>query len=102
MSRPRYDWWSYVKCIIRRYPAPPRGNGRPTYGIWHGELFRDAGRISRAAPPRQLQSGSRRPLASESMRRCAELSRPQSGIATAWDRLKVIKLVLWVGMEPHA
>lgn len=20
MSRPRYDWWSYVKAMIRRYP----------------------------------------------------------------------------------
>lgn len=21
MSKPRYDWWSYVKAIIRRYPS---------------------------------------------------------------------------------
>ena len=21
MSRPRYDWWGYVKGMIRRYPA---------------------------------------------------------------------------------
>ena len=21
MSRPRYDWWGYVKAIIRRYPV---------------------------------------------------------------------------------
>lgn len=21
MSRPRYDWWPYVKGMIRRYPA---------------------------------------------------------------------------------
>lgn len=21
MSRPKYDWWSYIKAVIRRYPA---------------------------------------------------------------------------------
>lgn len=21
MSRPRYDWWAYVKGMIRRYPS---------------------------------------------------------------------------------
>lgn len=21
MSRPRYDWWGYIKAVIRRYPA---------------------------------------------------------------------------------
>lgn len=21
MSKPRYDWWSYIKAVIRRYPA---------------------------------------------------------------------------------
>ena len=21
MSKPRYDWWGYIKAVIRRYPA---------------------------------------------------------------------------------
>lgn len=26
MSRPRYDWWGYVKAVIRRYPALKRND----------------------------------------------------------------------------
>lgn len=27
MSKPRYDWWSYVKGMIRRYPELRRRYG---------------------------------------------------------------------------
>lgn len=30
MSKPRYDWWSYIKAIIRRYPSL---KGRELSGI---------------------------------------------------------------------
>lgn len=30
MSKPRYDWWGYIKAVIRRYPAL---KGREVSGI---------------------------------------------------------------------
>lgn len=30
MSKPRYDWWSYIKAVIRRYPEL---KGREMSGI---------------------------------------------------------------------
>lgn len=31
MSRPRYDWWGYVKGMIKRYPALEKINPVGTY-----------------------------------------------------------------------
>lgn len=95
MSRPRYDWWPYVKGMIRRYPAlreqyrdlhsfsmvadysgMPRGGGE--------------GRALEEIAIRELSSTSQREY--EAVRRAiATTERYRNGA----DRLKVIDLVLW-------
>ena len=95
MSRPRFDWWPYVKGMIRRYPSlceeyadlhsqsvtadysgMPRGGG--------------GGRGLESLAIRELPSTRQREY--EAVRRAVEITgRYRNGP----DRLKVIRLVLW-------
>lgn len=95
MSKPRYDWWPYVKGMIRRYPAlkeqyddlhspsmvadysgMPRGGG--------------GGRALESIAVRELPSTQQREY--EAVRRAVEATgRYRNGA----DRLKVVRLVLW-------
>lgn len=77
MSRPRYDWWPYVKGMIRRYP----------------ELRERFGGIQPPPPDtpvRFLETNAQREH--EAVRRAVQQTeRYRNGR----DRLKVIDLVLW-------
>lgn len=77
MSRPRYDWWPYVKGMIRRYPAlRERLSGIPP--------------PPPGTPARFLETNAQREY--EAVRRAIEQTeRYRNGR----DRLKVIDLVLW-------
>lgn len=95
MSSPRYDWWSYVKSMIRRYPdlkqqyealheiritaqitGMPRGNNvsNPTANAALREL----------SPVNQKEF--------EAVHKAVETTR---GYKDGVDRLKVIELVFW-------
>lgn len=95
MSKPRYDWWGYVKGMIRRYPAlaeeykelhtqtvtadisgMPRGGG--------------AGRTTEMIAIRELPSTRQREY--ESVRQAIRITnRMPNGV----DRIKLIELVFW-------
>lgn len=95
MSRPRYDWWPYVKGMIRRYPTL-----RERYcdlhspsmtadysGMPHGGA---GGRSLESLAVRELPSTQQREY--EAVRKAVETTgRYRNGT----DRLKVIRLVLW-------
>ena len=95
MSRPRYDWWSYVKCVIRRYPALRAEmadlhtvSGTANYSGMPGGS--EPSRSTEAIAIRELPTVSQREY--EAVRRAIETTeRYRNGR----DRLKVIKLVLW-------
>lgn len=95
MSRPRYDWWSYVKGMIRRYPelkaryadlhvqsVTANYSGVPRSG--------GASRGTEDIAVRELPTTAQREY--EAVRRAIEQTeRYRNGR----DRLKVIELVLW-------
>ncbi len=95
MSKPRYDWWPYVKGMIRRYPAL-----REEYADLHyPAMVADysgmprGGTTARAVESlaiRELPSTKQREY--EAVQRAVEITeRYRNG----QDRLKVIRLVLW-------
>lgn len=60
MSRPRYDWWSYVKGMIRRYPALEqefrlRGKDMRANRLRELTAVRNALRCTRALPDGYLR-----------------------------------------------
>lgn len=96
MSKPRYDWWSYVKGMIRRYPElcakekalhdvslSPNNSGMPTGKGKHSDPTVDAA-------IRELPEINRREL--EAVRRAIEETRR---LDTGEERLRVIRLVFW-------
>lgn len=90
MSNPKYDWWPYVKAMIRRYPAM-----REAYGDLHSQFqmvdcsnmeWRDMNQIALE----ELPSTKQREY--ESVRRAIAITeRYASGI----ERLAVIEKVFW-------
>ena len=75
MSKPRYDWWSYVKGMIRRYPELRRRYG----ALREGRLTADYsgmprgggdGRAVEGLAIRELPSTSQREY--EAVRRAVE------------------------------
>ena len=97
MSKPRYDWWPYVKGMIRRYPRL-----RQEYQELHNIAMvasysgmPHVGGVSRTCESvavRELPRNSQREY--EAVRRAVELTeRYKNGR----DRLYVIDLVLWKG-----
>lgn len=96
MSKPRYDWWSYVKGMIRRYPElcarqeelrrtplSPDLNGLP-----HGN-----GKISDPvadAALRELPKINQREM--EAVRKAIDETKK---LDTGEERLRMIRLVFW-------
>lgn len=102
MSRPRFDWWPYVKGMIRRYPAlceeyanlhsqsvtadysgMPRGGG--------------GGRGLESLAIRELPSTRQREY--EAVRRAVEAT---ERYRRGRDRIEIVRLVLWKGTHTIA
>ena len=96
MSRPRYDWWSYVKGMIRRYPElcarqeelrrtkmSPNLTGMPGA---HGQT---SDPVADAAL-RELPEINRREL--EAVRQAIEETRT---LPNGEERLEMVRLVFW-------
>ena len=97
MSKPRYDWWGYVKGMIRRYPGL-----RERYSDLHSVSMTadysgmprggSGGRGLEAVALRELPSTNQREY--EAVRRAIAMTeRYRSGE----ERLKVIRFVFWSG-----
>lgn len=95
MSKPRYDWWPYVKGFIRRYPGL-----KAEYDDLHSQSITQAysgmpgggndGRGLERAAIRELPCTKQREY--EAVRRAVVMTeRYRNG----QDRMKVIRLVLW-------
>lgn len=95
MSRPRYDWWSYIKAVIRKYPRlkaeyqdlhnqamTAHYSGMPRSGA--------AVRTTEQLAIRQLPTNKQREY--EAVRLAIESTERMTG---GLDRLKIIDLVLW-------
>ena len=95
LSRPRYDWWPYVKGMIRRYPAL-----KEQYEDLHSQSVTASysgmprggggGRALESLAVRELPSTQQREF--EAVRRAIKTTERYYNGA---DRLKVIRLVLW-------
>lgn len=95
VSRPRYDWWPYVKGMIRRYPEL-----RERYAALHSPSMTanysgmpKAGGASRGTEEiavLELPTTAQREY--EAVRRAIEQT---ERLGNGRDRLKVIRLVLW-------
>lgn len=95
MSKPRYGWWSYVKSMIRRYPAL-----KEQYEDLHSQSVTASysgmprggggGRALESLAVRELPSTQQREY--EAVRRAVEATERYRNGA---DRLKVVRLVLW-------
>ena len=97
MSKPKHDWWPYVKGMIRRYPQL-----REEYADLHNQSVTanysgmpkggGASRTVESIAIRELPSTHQREY--EAVRKAIEITmRYPNGI----QRLKVIKMVLWDG-----
>ena len=95
MGRPRYDWWGYVKGMIRRYPSlkeeyadlhrqsiTPNYTGMPGGGV--------VGRGVEAVALRELPTTKQREYEAVKMAVAAT-----ERMSASCDRLKVIDLVFW-------
>lgn len=95
MSRPRYDWWPYVKGMIRRYPQLVEEElalrEPPTTASLSG--MPGGGKISDPTPQaalRELPAIKKREL--EAVRAAVNETRDLPGGEV---RLKLVKLVFW-------
>jgi len=95
MSRPRYDWWPYVKGMIRRYPALKEQYAdlhsqsvTASYsGMPHGS---GVGRPVEALAIRELPTNSQREY--EAVRRAIGTT---ERYPNGRQRLAIVKMVLW-------
>ncbi|BAK99721.1 hypothetical protein OBV_25230 [Oscillibacter valericigenes Sjm18-20] len=95
MSKPRYDWWPYVKGMIRRYPEL-----REEYAALHSQSVTanysgmprggGAGRFIESLAIRELPSTKQREY--EAVHRAIEMTERYSN---GRQRLAIIKMVLW-------
>lgn len=95
MSNPRYDWWPYVKGMIRRYPDLKRqydalhetGTTAPLTGMPRGNSVSNptANAALRELPPIHQKEY-------EAVHKAVEATRQRKD---GTDRLKVIELVFW-------
>lgn len=95
MSRPRYDWWPYVKGMIRRYPLLKQEyedlHNQPITQSYSGMLGGGGdGRGLERIAIRELPSTKQREY--EAVRRAIETT---EHYPNGRSRLKVVKLVLW-------
>lgn len=95
MSRPRYDWWPYVKGMIRRYPALKaeladiRSQSiTPNYSGLPGAA--GASRAAELVALRELPTTRQREYAAVN-RAIAATER----MTASRDRLRIIDLVFW-------
>lgn len=97
MSKPRHDWWPYVKGMIRRYPSL-----KERYQDLHSisMIANYSGMIGSPNASRTTESTAIRELPSTSQREY-EAVRAAIDATERYnngrDRLKTIKLVLWDG-----
>lgn len=95
MSKPRYDWWPYVKGMIRRYPELKEQyedlHNQPITASYSGMPHRENSRRTvEDVLIRELPTNSQREY--EAVRRAVKLTeRYHNGR----QRLAVIKMVLW-------
>jgi len=95
MSSPRYDWWPYVKGMIRRYPqlkeeyaalhsqsVTANYNGMPRGG--------SGGRVIETLAIRELPSNRQREY--EAVRRAIQIT---ERYPNGQQRLAVIRMILW-------
>lgn len=95
MSRPRYDWWPYVKGMIRRYPALKQEletlHEQSTTAQYSG--MPRGGGVSRGTENiavRELPTTKQREY--EAVRRAIEQTEQ---LAHGSDVLEIVRLVLW-------
>ena len=96
MSKPRYDWWPYVKGIIRRYPdlcAQLRALKTPVQpcgGSPAGHAKGKHGDPTAAAALRELPPVHQREL--DAVQRAVQTT---GALACGAERLELIRLVFW-------
>lgn len=95
MSRPRYDWWSYVKGMIRRYPALKSElqqlQGQSVTPNYSGVSVKSGtSRSTELTAIRELPTTNQREY--EAVRRAIEAT---ERMTASRDRLRVIDLVFW-------
>ena len=94
MSNPRYDWWTYAKGMIRRYPQLKREyedlHTMGTTSNYSGMPRSFAGRTLECISLRELPLTSQREY--EAVRRAIQITQRY---ANAKDRLYVIDGVFW-------
>lgn len=95
MSKPKYDWWGYVKSMIRRYPQL-----KEEYADLHTQAVTascsgmpgggGAGRAVEEVALRELPATRQREY--EAVRRAIMVT---ERMKSSRDRLKIIDLVFW-------
>lgn len=95
MSKPRYDWWPYVKGMIRRYPELAR-----EYEDLHSQAITQAytGMPGGGGDCRAMESVAIRELPGTRQREYEAVRRAIAATErypNGRSRLKVVKLVLW-------
>lgn len=96
MSKPRYDWWSYVKAIIRRYPAlraELQDMRRPAMAANYSGMPRSgsgAWRGTEVIAIRELPTQRQREYVA--VRRAVETT---ERMPNGRDQIRVIDLVFW-------
>ena len=96
MSKPRYDWWPYVKGMIRRYPAL-----KNEYNALHQQTITQqltgmpgSGSVGRAVEScaiKELPSTKQREY--EAVRR--SIAQTENAPYTGEIRMKIIELMYW-------
>lgn len=96
MSKPRYDWWSYVKGMIRRYPelcSRQEELRRTSLSVDLSGMPHGHGKISDPvadAALRELPEINRREM--EAVRKAIEET---ERLDTGEERLRMIRLIFW-------
>lgn len=95
MSKPRYDWWSYVKGMIRRYPELAeryRDLHTPSMTADYSGMPKSggAGRDLESIAIRELPGTQQREY--EAVRRAIEHTR---GLVSGEITMEVIRLLYW-------
>lgn len=95
MSRPRYDWWPYVKGMIRRYPALKAElqelHTQSVTSNYSGVSVRSgSSRTAEVTAIRELPTTKQREY--EAVRQAIAAT---ERMAASRDRLRIIDLVFW-------
>ena len=89
MSSPRYDWWPYVKGMIRRYPELRRTKMSPNLTGMPSAHGQTSDPVADAAL-RELPEINRREL--EAVQQAIEETRT---LPNGKERLEMVRLVFW-------